>query len=263
MDAVLGKSEVHANASRRRRNKIMIVGGLIANVPDIDIFINQIIPRERPIDQFLFHRGYTHTILFALIAGLLLGRRGAKKDKAGRPVWRWMVATFLTILIGHLFVDFMTNYGIRFLLPFSDATLSLNNIFVIDLIYSIPLIILWFIYVFVKKHATRRIIKTISWVWLIVYPLFSFIMQNHAKNTFIDSLNTQNIPHSRIFTTSEPLQTFLRHGVVKSGPGYYDAYYSLFDKDKDITRRYIPNNTVIRKNLIDKPDVKKVERFAQ
>ncbi len=194
----------------------MIVGGLIANIPDIDIFINQIIPRERPIDQFLFHRGYTHTILFALIAALLVGWWGAKKDRARRPLRRWILATFLTIAIGHLFVDFMTNYGIRFLLPFSDATLSLNNIFVIDLIYSIPLIILWFIYVFVKKHATRRIIKTISRVWLIVYPLFSFIMQHHAKSIFINSLDAQSISHSRVFTTSEPLQVFLWHGVVQS-----------------------------------------------
>ena len=216
MDAVLGKSEVHTNAKWRTRNKIMIVGGLIANIPDIDIFINQIIPWERPIDQFLFHRGYTHTILFALIAALLVGRWGAKKDKQGRPIRRWIVATFLTIAIGHLFVDFMTNYGIRFLLPFSDATLSLNNIFVIDLIYSIPLIILWFIYVFVKKHATRRIIKTISRVWLIVYPLFTFVTQHYVTKVFEGSLDAQNIQHSRIFTTSEPLQTFLRHGVVQA-----------------------------------------------
>lgn len=73
MDSVLGKSYDHANASWRKRNKIMIVGGLVANLPDIDIFINQVIPWDKPIDSFMFHRGYTHTFLFAFIAAVFLG----------------------------------------------------------------------------------------------------------------------------------------------------------------------------------------------
>ncbi len=72
MDAVLGKSYDNANASWRKRNKIMIVGGLIANIPDIDVFINRVIPWSKPIDEFMFHRSYTHTFLFALLASLLV-----------------------------------------------------------------------------------------------------------------------------------------------------------------------------------------------
>lgn len=263
MDAVLWKSEVHTNAWFWKRNKIMIVGWLIANIPDIDIFINQIIPWSKPIDQFLFHRGYTHTILFAFIISLLVGRRWAKKDKEWRPLWRWMLASFITICVGHLFVDLMTSYGIRLLLPFTDRTFSLNNIFVIDFFYTLPLILLWFIYVLLRKQRARHIIKLFSWAWILLYALTTFVTQYYVADVFTDSLDKQQITHSRIFVTPEPLQTFLWHGVVQSWPGYYDGYYSLFDTKKDIRWRYIPNNTLIRKQVINASDVRKVEWFAQ
>ncbi len=126
-----------------------------------------------------------------------------------------MLASFLTICIGHLFVDYMTTYGIRFLLPFSSTTFSADNIFVIDLIYTIPLIVLWLIYTFLKKVRARRIVKIISWVWLILYPLFTLFAKHIVTEKFTDSLDAKNISYSRVYTTPEPLQAFLWRGVVQ------------------------------------------------
>lgn len=174
-----------------------------------------------------------------------------------------MTAIFLVISIGHLFVDYMTSYGIRWFLPFTSQTFSLGNIFVIDLFYTVPLILLWTIYIFLKKVTHRRILKTISRIWLLAYPLFSMFAQQEVKEVFTANLDAQHITYGRMYVTPEPLQAFLWRAVVKVGVGYYDGYYSLFDHDNHIQRHYINNNTLVSKNIKNSPDVQKIENFAQ
>lgn len=69
MDKVVGSA--HGNSSRRHRNKALILGGLTANLPDIDIFFDTF-TSGRPIDEFMTHRGITHSFFFAAIAALVL-----------------------------------------------------------------------------------------------------------------------------------------------------------------------------------------------
>lgn len=87
------------------------------------------------------HRGFAHSFVFAAIIALLLGWILTKTDKEKRPMRRRMLGIFLSIGLGHLLIDAMTTYGMRWFLPFDSTTYSFDNIFVIDLFYTIPLII--------------------------------------------------------------------------------------------------------------------------
>lgn len=261
MEKVVG-AEPH-QASWWQRNKALILGGLITNIPDLDIFIWDYIAHKNYMSEFLFHRGIMHSIFFNILVALLVGRICGKTDRYKRPWRRWALASYLSIMFWHIFVDAMTAYGGRYLLPFSSLTYSFDNIFVVDAFYTTLLIVLWRVYIFLRKKSARKIWYLIGAVWIIIYPIFSIVSKSVASDAFADSLQEQWVNYSRMITTPEPLQTFLWRGVVQVGQGYYEGYYSLFDKDKNIDWKYIPNNTLIRKVLIDKPDIQEVEKRWQ
>lgn len=259
-------------ASRWQRNKALILWGFITNIPDLDIFIGRYIPHKDYMSEFLFHRGLSHSVFFNVFVALLVWFICAKTDHYKRPVWRWVLGSYLSILLGHLLVDAMTSYGGRYLLPFSSFTYSFDNIFVIDLFYTLPLIALWFVYIFIKKTSFRKIRYRIGAIRILIYPAFTFFSKNIATHAFQSSLSTQQISYTRMMTAPEPLQAFLWRAVVQSSWWYYEAYYSLFD---DLTKKshistdtwiawyYIPNNTLVRDALPNAFDLQRVEQWAQ
>lgn len=110
----------------------------------------------------------------------------------------------------------MTSYGGRYLLPLSTDTYGFGNIFVIDLFYTLPLIALWFTYVFLKKKAARKTLSIILAMWIVIYPAFTFFAKYEAEDTFAASLGAQGKPYSRMMSSAEPLQAFLWRGVVQA-----------------------------------------------
>jgi membrane-bound metal-dependent hydrolase YbcI (DUF457 family) len=80
------------------------------------------------------HRGLSHSIpgllLTSLVMALLFARYGRLKDPR---------AVFLLAILGqlsHVALDLLNSYGTQLLLPFSDARLSLDILFVVDLVFT-------------------------------------------------------------------------------------------------------------------------------
>ncbi len=112
---------------------------LAAELPDIDVFFG-----SGPLDQFVYHRGWTHSLVVtpaiaAIAAGVakLIWRKA--RFRTLLP-WAW-----LSVLIAHVMNDWMTGWGTRVLLPFSDARLGLDWVPIIDPLYTVPLIaaVIW------------------------------------------------------------------------------------------------------------------------
>lgn len=271
MEKVVGEPALGAN--RWQRNKAVILGGLISNIPDLDIFISKYIPHKDYMSEFLFHRSLSHSVFFNIVVAIIVGWICGKTDRYKRGVWRWILGSYLSILLWHLLVDAMTSYGGRYLLPFSTATYSFDNIFVIDFFYTIPLIIIWFIYVSLRKPSTKKIIYLIGAAWVLIYPAFTFFAKNIATHAFQASLSTKGISYNDITTSPEPLQAFLWRGVVRTTTGgYYEWYYSLFDDRKKTSQaathtgidwRFIGDNFAIRHYLSGRDDVPRVEQWAR
>lgn len=97
-----------------KHTKLLLLFAVISTLlPDIDVIaFNFSIPYSHPLD----HRGFTHSILFALIWALLLMWFIGKKDKIA-----WFVVIFLST-ISHGVLDAMTSggRGVGFLIPFNN-----------------------------------------------------------------------------------------------------------------------------------------------
>ncbi len=117
-----------------RQATLALVGG--AMLPDVDILWSW----GRGIASLEMHRGITHSLL-----------GGAALAVALAAVTRWMgperrVAPLLAMAAagvfgGHLFLDLVTSFGIQLFLPFSRARPAWDWLFIIDLWFSVPLLV--------------------------------------------------------------------------------------------------------------------------
>jgi len=80
------------------------------------------------------HRGLSHSLpgdlATSFVLALLFARFGKWKDRR---------AVFLLAVLGqfsHVLLDLLNSYGTQLLLPFSDARLSLDILFVVDLVFT-------------------------------------------------------------------------------------------------------------------------------
>lgn len=112
---------------------------IAAELPDLDVLFG-----SQPMDQYRYHRAHTHSLLFAPLVALIATAAVKlvwRKARVG-PIYLW---SLLAVVIGHLVNDWMTGWGTRLLLPFSEARLGLDWVPIIDLLYTLPLLasVIW------------------------------------------------------------------------------------------------------------------------
>jgi len=81
-----------------------------------------------------FHRGFSHSLLgvtlSSLVVALLFARFGKWKD------WKRLSLLVLLGQLSHLALDLLNAYGTQILQPFSDIRLSMDLLFVVDLVFT-------------------------------------------------------------------------------------------------------------------------------
>lgn len=134
---------------------------LAAEIPDIDVFFGR-----GPLDEFTYHRGLTHSLVAAPFVALLatvITKTVYRKAKI-HTLYMW---SLLSVLVAHLLNDYMTGWGTRLLLPFSQARLALDWVPIVDLLYTVPLaaavILAW------RKPERRRRAAAAALLYLGVY----------------------------------------------------------------------------------------------
>lgn len=107
---------------------------IAAELPDLDIFFG-----SGPMDEYIYHRGLTHSVFIApVVAGIATAiMKLIWREAKTSTLYLWSLAS---VLIAHLLNDWMTGWGTRLLLPFSEARLALDWIPIIDLLYTLPLL---------------------------------------------------------------------------------------------------------------------------
>jgi len=107
-------------ATKRMIVRFWVLAVICAALPDADVIGFGFGIRY---DDLLGHRGFTHSLFFALIIGFLVVLIGFRNIKAFSSQWWSLVACFFVITASHGILDAMTNggLGIAFFSPFSNA----------------------------------------------------------------------------------------------------------------------------------------------
>lgn len=148
--AVLGGAVGYAVGGRRLGRPAAGWGAVLGTVPDLDVLAY---PWLDTAGELLVHRGVTHGLAFSLVAGPLFGwmlaaaergrrTRGAPSGAAPDPRpgsgWAWTTVAVLA-LVTHPLLDVCTVYGTQLLAPFSRRPFATGSVFIIDPLYTLPL----------------------------------------------------------------------------------------------------------------------------
>lgn len=209
---------------KKMGNKAAAWGAVAGTIPDLDVFIRGLI---HPIDGALMHRGFSHSILFALIASPILAWLLNKlyRQRYGYKQWLWL---FFLGIITHPMLDIFTNYGTQFFWPF-DLRLTFNSIFVVDPLYTIPFSICLVIALFLKKESRRRRIWNyagigISCLYLLWCVSVKIAILNQSDNYFAQA----GIESTDNLVTPMPFTSFYWMMLGQDSSNYYVGYKSLF-----------------------------------
>lgn len=239
----------------------MFWGALANNIPDIDVITSLWMNQA---DSLLAHRGFTHSILFAVgfsfFSAFLLSRWHRNKQMHFRD-WLFIIASGMFI---HIFIDALTCYGTGWYEPFSHKRVSLNVLFVADPFYTIALLISFFALIIIKsKKKSRR--KWASYaIWIsTLYIGYAFVNKIIIDSEFRNELERQKISYTKYFTTPTPLNNFLWYMVAKNDTGFHIGYFSIFDKKKEMDFSFRPQNKNLLAKLPDDKDLRTLKRFSK
>ena len=113
-----------------------LTGAVVGTLPDLDVFVDQ----GDPIRNMVLHRAETHALFWQALASPVLGLLLAVITNSQPLFRRWWLMVVLT-LFTHSALDAMTVYGTQIALPFSSYPVGLGSLFIIDPLYTLPLLI--------------------------------------------------------------------------------------------------------------------------
>lgn len=255
----LGAAIGETTLGRRIGNRAVLWGGLCGLFPDLDVLI----PFGGAVENFTYHRGFSHSIfvltaLAPVFVWLILKiHPGTFEYRA-----RWGVLVFLA-LITHILLDGLTVYGTQILWPLPTPPVMWSTLFIIDPVYSIPLIggILAAVIMSRKSDRGHRF-NTFCLALSTVYLAWSIGAKLYVNDTVKHELSRQNIAYRNILTVPTPFNTVLWRVLVMDDRGYYEGFYSLLDDSRDIRFTHYPSNEHLLDGLAEHWPVRRLQWFT-
>lgn len=234
----LGAAVGELAAGKKAGNKAIYWGMFAGTLPDLDVLF---MPFLDPVQQLAFHRGISHSIFFAILISPLLAWLVTKIHPKSEATFKdWTILFFLGTLT-HSLLDSLTTYGTQLFLPFSDYRVAINSIFLVDFVYTLPLLFTVIVCLFLHRNSSkRRFWNYLGLGFSTLYLCFGLGMKMYMQPVFKTALAEQNIQYDQFMTAPTPLNTVLWYCVASNDEGNYMGYYSPFDKDKKIHFDYFP-----------------------
>jgi len=257
---VLGAAVGEAAIGKKIGNKAILWGAIAGTIPDLDVltklWYDDVTANE-------LHRGFSHSILFSIVAAPILGYLVAKHYKNKEADWKdWTKLMFLG-LFTHPLLDAFTTWGTQLFWPLSNR-ISFHNIFVVDPLYTLPFLSCLIVAMCHKRADPKR--KrwntagiTISSIYMGITLLFKGVTYQKFQN----SLFKQQIPYLAIQTKPTPLNSILWTANVETNTSFLIGYYSLLDTDDTIDFEEFPKNHHLLGTLENDPLITRLIVLSQ
>ena len=242
---VLGAAIGHVLLGRHMgAGKAILLGGLAGTIPDLDVLPLSFADLVTALGH---HRGLSHSLLFSFIAPLVFAKiqihfwhKKYPKITFWRWYWLWALGFFT-----HTVIDACTTWGTQIFWPL-PYRVSLNSIFIIDPLYTLPLLaalgIALYRYYAIPKKSHPILVTLVGLTLSSLYLLWCGFAKHHANHQFEKAFITEQIQVIRYMTRPTPFNSFLWAITAETKNGYVTGYYSLFDTQKIVFSPEIPKN---------------------
>jgi len=246
-----------AMGARTSAWRSVLWGGVIATLPDLDVLIDH----GDPLTNMVVHRAESHALFWLTAVTPLLAFVIASLHRERALFRRWCVAVWLA-LVTHPLLDWMTIYGTRLLLPFDDEPLGIGSLFVIDPLYTLPLLVGSAAMAWSRGSARGRRWNAMGLVLSTAYAVWSVFAQQQAIGAAERSLTANGVRAERLLATPAPLQTVLWRLVAIEGDRLLEGHWSPFDGDRAIEWTTTERGTALREQMRGVPAVETLAAFS-
>ncbi|KFN43535.1 metal-dependent hydrolase [Arenimonas oryziterrae] len=221
----LGGAIAAAIAPAKHRRIALLAGAVINSLPDLDV-IPLALFADDPIVNMTWHRSVTHSLLvLPLVAALLSAwlRSWWTPVREEPRRWFWLV---LITLLAHPLIDAFTSYGTQLFWPLPVPTAMWSSLFIIDPMFTLPLVLACFFGWLLRERAARVALLTglvlsgayLGWSWIAKTRVEA------AADAALASLGLQDAPR---FSAPMPFNTLLWRVVVMTPDGFVEGERSL------------------------------------
>ncbi|MBI5716839.1 MAG: metal-dependent hydrolase [Burkholderiales bacterium] len=241
--------------------KAALWGAVAATLPDLDVFIDH----GDPIRNMVLHRAETHApfwlTLFSIPFAAAVARLHGGWDRFGR----WWLALWLA-LISHALLDGMTVYGTQLGLPFTSRPYGVGSIFIIDPLYTLPLLVgvAWSLR---AAHGGRgRAPNLIGLALSTAYLGWGVVAQQQVEGVARQALAAQGIAAERVLVTPTAFNSLLWRVVAVGGehdPHFHEGFRSLLDDGPVMHFDRFERGTALAAELQGIDGVRRIQAFSR
>ena len=237
--------------------KAALWGGVCGTLPDLDTFLSH----GDAIRDMTFHRAESHALFWLSLAAPLLAWLVARLHGEQGQWKRWWLAVWLA-LVTHPLLDAMTVYGTQLALPFSDHPYGVGSIFIIDPLYTVPLLV-GLTVALTRRHAGALRWNAAGLLLSTAYLGWSFAAQQHVAAFARASLAAEGVAVERLLVTPTPFNTVLWRVVAVTPEGYREGFRSLFDRGPRIAFDHHPRGEALYEQLRGQWHVERMAWFTK
>jgi len=223
----LGAAVGTAVMGRRVGARAALWGALCGTVPDLDVLLSH----GDPVRDFTFHRAESHALFWLTLVSPPLALLIHRLSGGVAGHYRGWLALVWLVLVTHALLDAFTVYGTQLLLPFSDYPVGIGSIFIIDPLYTLPLLIGTAVGLLWRGREGRRGMGANSWGLLLssAYLLWTVVAQQHVEGVVHRALAATPLATGRMMVTPTAFNSLLWRVVVMQPQGYHEGVVSLLD----------------------------------
>ncbi|KLN63991.1 metal-dependent hydrolase [Vibrio sp. VPAP30] len=220
--AALGATVAGAIAGRKCNAKVLLVGAALGTLPDLDVILDY----GDAVQNTIKHRGFSHSLLVLLPFSWIISWLYChwKPDN----FWNLSRTFSLTacVLVTHALLDAMTTYGTQLIWPI-QGYFSLNSVFIIDPLYTVPLLVAIGVSLFSNSRGSRWCLSMLLTSTL--YLGWGYASQQIVASRVEDNLVSQNLPRQQVLITPTPFNTLLWRVIVMDEEEYWEGLASILD----------------------------------
>lgn len=223
--AVLGASVQGALLGRFQGRRALLYGAVLGTLPDLDVMIDY----GDAVADMTYHRGFSHSVfVLTALAGLitLVSRRFRPDPRYTTQRLFWCVAL---VLLTHVTLDAFTSYGTQLFWPLTTPPVAISSIFIIDPLYTTPLLLAVLGGLFVGFGSTGRRLQYGALTLSSLYLLSTLVGKTMAERAFDETLAKAGIDAQHVFSSPTPFNTVLWRVVAIDGDRYHEGLVSWFD----------------------------------
>ena len=265
MDSVtqiaLGAAIGHLVLGRKLGWRAALAGGMCGTLPDLDVFV----PLGDPVSDFTYHRSASHSLFVLTAVSPIIAEVIIRLQKSGREfraAWHLLV---FAVLITHPLLDSTTVYGTQIFWPLDPTPVGLGSIFIIDPVYTLPLIVGVICALTMKRtRPTGSLINALGLVISTAYLGWTIVAQRQVVSVAERALEKAGIEYTAVKPIAGPFTSFFWRVVAVNGTTYHNGYYSLFDNGAD-DLKFTPHsrNTELLEGLEDDWATQRLQWFTK